>query len=124
MKIFHNILFYMAKYSALRMAEQRKYINNSIFVNLLHKKQLESLNIIWKDAWSNVPYYTNLKREYSLPPQFSSLSEFFSIMPRLSRQTLQDKRELFLRKKKPEFYLETGGSTGGHWSGADACRPI
>ena len=43
--------------------------------------QLDRLNAVWQDAIAHVPYYRHLAAEQDLPPRFSSLAEFRSVVP-------------------------------------------
>lgn len=85
--------------------------------------QLNKVNEVWRDAWTNVPFFREWKSEMGLPETVSSLSDFDK-WPIVKKQDLQRSaaRGGLLREgQKPMRYLRTGGSTGeplcfGTWS--------
>ena len=75
--------------------------------------QLLRLNQVWRTAIRTVEYYQDLKKKYSLPNEFQSLSDFVKKVPPLTRTLIQkSNKSLNDRSKKADKILSTGGSTG------------
>lgn len=74
--------------------------------------QVERFNVVWSDAFSNIPFYRDWKNKYNLPEKISSLEELAQ-WPLISKRNLQENKQSLLRdNKKPTGYIKTGGSTG------------
>lgn len=75
--------------------------------------QLDRINVLWHHAIAHVPYYRNLISRSALPPSFSSLAEFASCVPLLTRDTVKDQPLAFISEKATHgSWQRTGGSTG------------
>ena len=75
--------------------------------------QLDRLNAVWKDAIAHVPYYRHLAAEQDLPPRFSSLAEFRSVVPVLPKSAVRSQPRAFLSERAHRGHWEyTSGSTG------------
>lgn len=78
----------------------------------LAARQLMAVQRVWQDATADIPYYAGLVRDGRAPAVISSWEDFRQI-PRLKRQVLQDKPELFTRASRESAgYCITAGSTG------------
>ena len=90
--------------------------------------QLDRLNAVWKDAIAHVPYYRHLAAEQDLPPRFSSLAEFLSVVPVLPKSAVRAQPRAFLSERAHRGHWErTSGSTGNPMSiywGNDAHREV
>ncbi|MBK6282667.1 MAG: phenylacetate--CoA ligase family protein [Draconibacterium sp.] len=74
--------------------------------------QIERFNIIWNDAFNNIPFYREWKKKYDLPDKISDLAELDN-WPTLAKINLQEIKKSLLRDNvKPTGYIKTGGSTG------------
>jgi phenylacetate-coenzyme A ligase PaaK-like adenylate-forming protein len=74
--------------------------------------QVRAFNDVWRDAYSNVPFYDSWRRTHSLPERIETLDEL-SAWPILLKKDLQAAGETLLRKGvRPTAWLKTGGSTG------------
>lgn len=86
--------------------------------------QLERLQRVWADAIQDVPYYEELVSTGQAPEEINDWDDFQQI-PVLSRATLQDNPNAFVRRSRPpDFHRMTGGSTGtpvhfGVWHSED-----
>ena len=75
-------------------------------------QQLAAIRIVWADAVRDVPYYAALAASGRAPLDIQTWADVAAI-PELSRQSLQDDPERFVRRSgSPESYVTTGGSTG------------
>ena len=75
--------------------------------------QLDRLNAVWEHAAAYVPYYRGLRTKGDLPLRFSSLSEFRSTVPVLSKSEVRTKPQSFLSEQpRRGEWKRTGGSTG------------
>ena len=88
--------------------------------------QLDRLNAVWQDAIAHVPYYRHLAAEHDLPPRFSSLAEFRSVVPVLPKSAVRSQPRAFLSERAHRGrWGYTSGSTGtpmsNYW-GNDAHR--
>lgn len=75
--------------------------------------QLERLNAVWEHAVHHVGYYRLLAAERGLPERFTSLDEFKSLVPVLSKSAVrQDPRRFLSDIAEHGSWQHTGGSTG------------
>lgn len=74
--------------------------------------QLEKIQHLWNDAIDNIPYYSELVRKRNAPRKISSIRQFVSEVPILTKQDLMKNGNLFNRKKTPHHVTMTAGSTG------------
>ncbi len=75
--------------------------------------QLQRLNAVWNHAIHHVDYYHRLAADRSLPECFSSLGEFQSLVPVLSKSAVRQDPQGFLSDAAEQGNWErTGGSTG------------
>ena len=74
--------------------------------------QVERFNLIWDDAYTNLPFYRDWKTNYRLPSKIASLSEL-NDWPILTKKDLRN-IDLFRRTNVPypSCTILTGGSTG------------
>lgn len=69
-------------------------------------------NKIWKDAYSDIPFYRKWKIDHNLPNEINSIAELKN-WPVLSKKELQLNIDDLIRNSlKPYSYSKTGGSTG------------
>lgn len=81
-------------------------------VQCIERYILERLNIVWNDAYNNVPYYKVLKMKIGLPSRFENLKDVIQ-MPLLTKEIIKNNPSMFLRKNPGRTRtLATGGSTG------------
>jgi len=74
--------------------------------------QIKRFNIVWKDAFSNIPFYIEWKKKHHLPDKILDLEELVN-WPVVTKKKLQENRQSLLRNNiKPTGYIKTGGSTG------------
>lgn len=74
--------------------------------------QLSRLNQVWRDAYTNIPFYGKWKERYGLPDVILSLSEYAK-WPILRKHDLQEHPDLLKRTtSKSVHWSVTGGSTG------------
>jgi phenylacetate-coenzyme A ligase PaaK-like adenylate-forming protein len=104
------LLFRGKEYSeCLKMSSVFWSVSN---VPAINEYQLNKFNQVWYDAYSDIPFYEQWKKQHSLPEQITSLDEL-SDWPILTKTEIQDNMKLFIRKsKQPDYYMMTGGSTG------------
>ena len=75
--------------------------------------QLDRLNAVYQHAAVHVPYYRELRTQADLPLRFSSLSEFRSSVPVLSKSEIRTTpQRLFSEQPQRGGWKRTGGSTG------------
>jgi phenylacetate-CoA ligase len=68
--------------------------------------------MVWKDAFSNIPFYIEWKKKHHLPDKILDLEELVN-WPVVTKRDLQENRQsLFRNNIKPTGYIKTGGSTG------------
>lgn len=108
---------------------------------------LRRLNVVWRDASTQVPYWRALRAERRLPESFDSLEAYVDAIPPTTRAMLQHHpEELSSGTKPPEYLRITGGSTaepvqirswkselavtradmwiGRAWYGVDSAEPL
>lgn len=73
--------------------------------------QIQSFNIIWKDAYHNIPFYQIWKEKHHLPDSINNLKELME-WPILSKKDIRENMELVMRNSAPQAYAITSGSTG------------
>ena len=74
--------------------------------------RLDKFNAIWRDAFTNVPFYTEWKAQHGLPDAIAGIAEL-SRWPILEKKDLILNRERFVRKDVTKFHESvTGGATG------------
>ena len=74
--------------------------------------QLEKIQHLWNDSVNNIPYYSELVRNRDVPKKISSIKQFVSEVPILTKYDLMENRNLFSRKERPHHVTMTAGSTG------------
>lgn len=80
--------------------------------NIRDAWQLKRLNEVWKDAYTNVPFYAMWKGRHDLPDVIASLTEYAQ-WPILRKRDLQAYPDLLKRvTSKSVHWSVTGGSTG------------
>jgi phenylacetate-coenzyme A ligase PaaK-like adenylate-forming protein len=80
---------------------------------MIESFQLERLNSVWIHAVAHVPYYRSLSIRDELPMRFSSLTEFRSTVPVLSKSEVRTTPQWFLSEQRGRGQSKrTGGSTG------------
>jgi phenylacetate-CoA ligase len=100
--------FQLALRSLPAMAERETWPRS-----VIEAFQLERLNAVWKHAVSYVPYYRTLRTKADLPLRFSSLAEFRSTVPVLSKSEVRTSPQRFLSEQRRRGeWKRTGGSTG------------
>lgn len=85
--------------------------------------RLQRFNVVWKDAYSNLPFYRAFREQHGLPLELSSLDEL-ATWPIVRKSDLQREPSSLLRQDAPDGWILTGGSTGeplklGAWHGGD-----
>lgn len=79
----------------------------------VEKTQLERLQLIWREAHQNVPYFRRLVERGDAPREIESLRSFFADVPVLTRELILAEPELFVRAgSPPDRNAMTAGSTG------------
>ncbi|WP_455635309.1 hypothetical protein [Parabacteroides sp.] len=73
--------------------------------------QVRHFNEIWKDAYTNIPFYKQWKDGYGLPDEINSVSELQQ-WPILTKKELLNDPKKLLRITPPKSYVITSGSTG------------
>ena len=100
--------------------ERKEYLKSIavlglMFVNndkeSIERYQIERFNSIWKDAYSNIPFYKKYKADNHLPGAINDLKEL-SVWPVLTKQQLMQNPEELLRNYPPDTFNITSGSTG------------
>ena len=100
--------FHKALRSLPAMAERETWPRRDI-----EAFQLDRLNAVWEHAAAHVPYYRELRSRAGLPLCFSSLSEFQSTVPVLSKSEVRTTPQRFLSEQPRQGeWKRTGGSTG------------
>ena len=100
--------FQRALLSLQTMAERETWPRTAI-----EAFQLERLNGVWEHAVACVPYYRGLRTQADLPLRFSSLSEFRSAVPMLSKTEARTRPQNFISDQpRRGEWKRTGGSTG------------
>lgn len=78
----------------------------------LAASQLARIHAIWSDAIADIPYYAGLVADRRAPAAIESWADVLSL-PVLTRQILQEQRDLFVRRSGPaQGVTKTAGSTG------------
>jgi phenylacetate-CoA ligase len=73
--------------------------------------QLEVIRQVWQDAIVDVPHYAALVASGAAPRVLSSWQDV-KALPELTRRSIQDQPQAFIRRSgPPEGYVKTGGST-------------
>ena len=80
-------------------------------INDIEKYRLSKFNLIWKDAYENVPFYKEYKNRNILPNQIKTLNELDD-WPIITKKNFQENSSKLLRKSPPNSWISTGGSTG------------
>ena len=76
------------------------------------QSRLDKFNLVWRDAFENVPFYTEWKVRYGLPDAIQKLEEL-TRWPVLEKQDLILNRDKLVRKDITRFHESvTGGATG------------
>lgn len=74
--------------------------------------RLDKFNAVWKDAFTNVPFYAEWKGRYALPDAIADIAELLK-WPILEKQDLILNRDKLVRKDVVRFHESvTGGATG------------
>lgn len=88
-----------------------------ILTTYQHREEIESFQVgkfneIWCDAWRNIPFYSNWRKQYDLPETINGLAELVN-WPILTKGDLRDLSK-FERHDVPcpNAHIMTGGSTG------------
>ena len=75
--------------------------------------QLDRINVVWGHAIAHVPHYRELHAARGLPDRFSSLDEFTSRVPVLSKGTVRaDSRRFLSDRAASGGWRSTSGSSG------------
>lgn len=77
----------------------------------IKRYQINSFNEIWKDAYSNIPFYKKYKKEHQLPDKIHNIEELDKWPIVTKRQIMENQKDL-LRNDPPDSYNITSGSTG------------
>lgn len=88
------------------------FIANATSEEWITQYQLNRFNTVWEDAWKNIPFYEEWKRNYNLPDAIKNLSEL-KCWPILTKDDLRNPK-LLKRNDAPDpgKCILTGGSTG------------
>lgn len=78
----------------------------------ISKYQLNKFNKLWKEIQKNVPYYNKLVKTSELPKKIKKWEDFMEL-PIGDRSFMRENvKEFSDTKKKPDRWINTGGSTG------------
>lgn len=100
--------------------ERKEYLKSIAVLGLMFVKndkksieqyQIENFNAIWKDAYSNIPFYKKYKADNHLPDAINDLKEL-SYWPILTKKQLMQNPDELLRNYPPDTFNITSGSTG------------
>ena len=92
----------------LRSGQTRAYVCEMAKV----MSRIDRFNLVWRDAYENVPFYADWKALHGLPDRISSLGEL-STWPIVEKKDLQYNQEKLTRSDILQFSVNvTGGSTG------------
>ena len=95
------------------LADQSQFYDQDWTADSILQWQLCQFNQLWQNIYLNVSGFRDLKRNHSLPENFSSWSEFSESLPIMDKHTLQTHRQQFTDShKKIDYWRSTGGSTG------------
>jgi len=94
-----NLIRYLPRFQkgvgcASVMAERETWPRSAI-----EAFQLDRLNAVWQHAAVHVPYYRGLRTNADLPLRFSSLSEFRSSVPVLSKSEIRTTPQRFFSEQ-------------------------
>jgi len=93
---------------ALRQGQIRAFIRQYADTT----SRLDKFNVIWKDAYENVPFYAEWKTKHTLPDKIADIAEL-SKWPILEKQDLILNRDKLVHKDIKRFHESvTGGATG------------
>lgn len=89
---------------------------SSLFFKINRKEdiinyQVGRFNEIWKNAYTNIPFYKQWKENNGLPDKIKHISELQQ-WPILTKKDLTNGSKILLREKPPKSYVITSGSTG------------
>ena len=94
--------------SVIRGARYRSYST----LEEIKAFQTKQFNVVWQDAFTNIPFYMEWKKKYNLPEKILCLNELDK-WPILTKKNLQVNKSILTRKGiKPKGQIKTGGSTG------------
>ena len=77
----------------------------------IYEYQLNKFNLMWENAYNNIPFYTMWKEKYNLPSKIKSIEEIKDF-PILTKKDIQQNQDLIFNHLKNYKTLSTGGSTG------------
>ena len=75
------------------------------------KYQIEKFNLIWRDAQTNNEFYKYWAKKHNLPKQIKSIDEL-KLFPKLTKNDIQQNKELIFKDLNNFYTVSTGGSTG------------
>ena len=109
MKLMRFFPRFRSAYRTLQVAAERETWSRRD----MEAFQLDRLNAVWQHAAAYVPYYRELKIKADLPLHFSSLEEFQTTFPVLSKSQVRTRPQHFLSEQpRRGEWKRTGGSTG------------
>ncbi len=77
----------------------------------IHQYQLAKFNKIWSEVKADIPFYRYWSRKHQLPNKLMSLDELKEF-PKLSKETINEHRDLIFKIDRKYSTISTGGSTG------------
>jgi phenylacetate-CoA ligase len=93
-------------------AQARVAVLDAMKTEEWQSRQLAVLQHVWADACADLPHYRNLVAKDRAPKQLRSWDDVRSI-PILTRSTLQEQPDQFIRRSRPPLNsMTTAGSTG------------
>jgi phenylacetate-CoA ligase len=109
MKVLRYLPRFQRAYRSLEHLRQRQAWSRGDIETF----QLNRLNVLWRHAITHVPYYRELATNRDLPPSFSSLTEFCTTVPVLTKNALRAAAVRFVSEQAAAgCWRRSSGSTG------------
>ncbi len=77
----------------------------------IYDYQLNKLNEVWGNAYTNIPFYKKWKEKHNLPDEIRSIKEL-ETFPILTKQDIYKNQEFILKNLENYYLTSTGGTSG------------
>lgn len=110
LKLVFNILF-SNRIASLKQSIEFYSNDNNFCKDKAEDIQVSNFNNIWKNAYTNIPFYKSWKEKHKLPDEIDHISQLKEF-PILTKKIISDNRKQILNSPNSERETLTGGTSG------------
>lgn len=111
-KLVYNTIRFVLRKRIQRLEKKKElYAEYGDDHEKIYDYQLNKLNEVWENAYTNIPFYKKWKEKHNLPDEIKSIKEL-ETFPILTKQDIYKNQE-FILKNLDNYYLTSTGGTSG-----------